>query len=91
MKNAIKRKKVQVNVDRQTADEAEKIMDEIGITPSVVINSLYKEIVATGKIPLSFSLTPRQRATMHLEEAIKDLPQQDVKNKKDLEEFFDAD
>lgn len=77
-------KKVQANVDRTIADDAEDIMNKIGVTPSVVINTLYREIVATGRIPLSFSLTPRQRATMKLQEAVKDIPTKEIKSKKDF-------
>ncbi len=84
-------KKVQVNVDRATADNAEEIMKEIGVTPSVVVNTLYKEIEATGKIPLSFSLTPRQRAEMELNRATKDLPVKHLRTQKELEDFFDED
>ncbi|EEW52645.1 type II toxin-antitoxin system RelB/DinJ family antitoxin [Limosilactobacillus antri] len=84
-------KKVQVNVDRTTADNAEEIMKEIGVTPSVVVNTLYKEIEATGKIPLSFSLTPRQRAEMELNRATQDLPVKHLRTQKELEDFFDED
>jgi DNA-damage-inducible protein J len=84
-------KKVQVNVDRTTADNAEEIMKEIGVTPSVVVNTLYKEIEATGKIPLSFSLTPRQRAEMELDRATKGLPVKHLRTQKELEDFFDED
>lgn len=84
-------KKVQVNVDRATADNAEEIMKEIGVTPSVVVNTLYKEIEATGKIPLSFSLTPRQRAEMELDRATKGLPVKHLRTQKELEDFFDED
>ena len=84
-----KNKKIQVNVNRKLAAKAENIMDEIGFNPNVVINSLYKEIVATGKIPLSFSLTKEQRAELELRDAVKDIPVHRVKSKKDLEEFFD--
>lgn len=58
-----KNKKIQVNVNRKLAAKAENIMDEIGLNPTVVINALYKEIVATGKIPLSFSLGRLQEIT----------------------------
>lgn len=84
-------KKVQVNVDRNTAENAEQIMKEIGVTPSVVVNALYKEIEATGKIPLSFSLTPRQRAEMELDRATKNTPVKHLKTKQELEDFFNED
>lgn len=87
MTQATKNKKIQVNVDRDTAKQAEDIMNEIGVTPTVVINSLYKQIVATGKIPLSFSLTSRQKADFDLEMASKKVPVHKM-TKKDIEDFF---
>ncbi len=52
---------------------------------------MYKQIVATGKIPLSFSLTSRQRAELELREVSKKVPVQEVKTKEELEEFFNED
>lgn len=84
-------KKVQVNVNREIAEDAENVMTAIGVTPSTVINSLYREIVATGKIPLSFSLTPEQMATMRIREAAMKLPNKKVETDEDIAEFFDED
>ena len=86
-----KNKRVQVNVDGSLANEAEDVMDELGLNPAVVINALYKEIVATGRIPLSFSLTPEQRTALQIRQLSKNKPEQNIKDAKALEEFFDAD
>ena len=58
--------KVQVNIDPELKQSAENIIKEIGLTPTAVINGMYKQIVATGKIPLSFSLTPKPVSYTHL-------------------------
>lgn len=86
-----KNKKIQVNVDRHTASEAEDIMNEMGLNPTVVINALYKEIVATKKIPLSFELTREQIDDLRLKEVASTRPSHVVRTKKDLEEFFNED
>ncbi len=83
--------KVQVNIDPELKQSAENIIKEIGLTPTAVINGMYKQIVATGKIPLSFSLTSRQRAELELREVSKKVPVQEVKTKEELEEFFNED
>ncbi|MBW3351146.1 type II toxin-antitoxin system RelB/DinJ family antitoxin [Limosilactobacillus reuteri] len=83
--------KVQVNIDPELKQSAENIIKELGLTPTAVINGMYKQIVATGKIPLSFSLTPRQRAELELREVSKKVPVQEVKTKEELEEFFNED
>ena len=83
--------KVQVNIDPELKQSAENIIKELGLTPTAVINGMYKQIVSTGKIPLSFSLTPRQRAELELREVSKKVPVQEVKTKEELEEFFNKD
>lgn len=83
--------KVQANINSQLKSSAEEIIREVGLTPTAVITSLYSEIVATGKIPLSFSLTPEQRANLELREASKSVPIKELKTPKDYEEFFDED
>lgn len=83
--------KVQVNIDPELKQSAENIIKELGLTPTAVINGMYKQIVATGKIPLSFSLTPRQRGELELREVSKKVPVQEVKTKEELEEFFNED
>ncbi|MDB6235646.1 type II toxin-antitoxin system RelB/DinJ family antitoxin [Lactobacillus amylovorus] len=47
-------KRVQANVNKKVASQAELVMDELGLNPTVVINALYKKIAATGEIPFSF-------------------------------------
>lgn len=43
--------------------QAEAIMDQLGIPASVVINSLYKQIIMTKSIPFSLSI-PREPFTI---------------------------
>ncbi|MBB1122593.1 type II toxin-antitoxin system RelB/DinJ family antitoxin [Limosilactobacillus albertensis] len=88
---ARKNKKVQVNVERNLANEAEDIMNEIGLNPTVVINALYKEIVATGRIPLSFSLTPEQQTALRIRLLSKDKPEKEINSEEEMKEFFDED
>ena len=83
--------KVQVNIDSELKHSAEDIIKEIGLTPTAVINGMYKEIVATGRIPLSFSLTPKQSAQLELREVSKKAPIREITSKDDLEEFFNED
>ena len=83
--------KVQVNIDSDLNRSAEEIIKAVGLTPTAVINGMYKEIVATGKIPLSFSLTPRQRAELELKEVSRKVPVREIESKEDFEEFFNED
>lgn len=91
MMNKDKNKRVQANVDRNVAIEAEQIIDELGLNPTTVINALYKKIIATGSIPFSFSLTPEQKATIRIRQVSKEKPVKKLESDKDIEEFFNED
>ena len=80
--------KVQVNIDSEVKHSAEDIIKEVGLTPTAVINSMYKQIVATGEIPLSFSLTSEQMADLQLKNAVKKLPVKKLRTRKEIEDFF---
>lgn len=88
MSTIMKSKKVQANVDPQIKERAENIIKEVGLTPTAVINGLYRKIAATGRIPVDFSLTAEQMADIELQEAIKDLPVKKLRTKKEIEDFF---
>lgn len=80
--------KVQVNIDSDLKRSAENIIKEVGLTPTAVINGMYKQIVATEKIPLDFSLTSEQMANFQLQNAVKKLPVKKLRTKKEIEDFF---
>lgn len=80
--------RVQASIDPSVKLTAESIIREVGLTPTVVINSLYRKIAATGKIPLDFSLTPDQMADLELQTAIQKVPVKKLRTKKEIEEFF---
>lgn len=92
MSASLKEKKtqsrVQANVDTDVKDMAESVIKAVGLTPTVIINGLYRKIAATGKIPLDFSLTPEQMADLQLQSAVKKLPVKKLRTKKEIEDFF---
>lgn len=53
---AAKTANVVARVEPNVKEEAEKIMDMLGIPVSVVINTLYKQIIMTQSIPFSLSV-----------------------------------
>lgn len=83
--------KVQVNINSDLKKQAEKIIEGLGFTSTIVINEMYKQIVATGEIPFNISLTPKQKTIMELKEVSKKVPVHDIKSKKDFENFFSED
>lgn len=87
----IQPKKIQANVDRRVASQAEDIMNELGVTPTVVINALYRRIIATGEIPFSFSLTAEERNALAIKQLAASRPTKVIQTKQDFEDFFDED
>lgn len=80
--------RVQANVDADVKDMAESVIKAVGLTPTVIINGLYRKIATTGKIPLDFSLTSEQMADLQLQNAVKKLPVKKLRTKKEIEDFF---
>jgi len=56
---AVKTANVMARVAPDVKSQAESIMEQLGIPASVVINSLYKQIILTKSIPFSLSI-PRE-------------------------------
>ena len=53
---AAKTANVMARVEPSVKEQAEEIMEMLGIPVSVVINTLYKQIIMTRSIPLSLSV-----------------------------------
>lgn len=53
---AAKTANVMARVEPNVKEQAEEIMDMLGIPVSVVINTLYKQIIMTRSIPFSLSI-----------------------------------
>ncbi|HBA0799907.1 TPA: type II toxin-antitoxin system RelB/DinJ family antitoxin, partial [Enterococcus faecium] len=45
--------KLQISMDEKLKNEAESIIDELGMSPKTAVTVFYKQIVEQGKIPFS--------------------------------------
>lgn len=66
---ASKTANVIARVEPQVKEQAEEIMDMLGIPVSVVINTLYKQIIMTRSIPFSLSVPKVPAARDELDDA----------------------
>ena len=66
---AAKTANVMARVEPSVKEQAEEIMEMLGIPVSVVINTLYKQIIMTRSIPLSLSVPPVPVARDEMDEA----------------------
>lgn len=60
---ATKSANVMVRVEPEVKAEAEAVMEKLGLPVSVVINSLYRQIIMTKSIPFALSLPARDTMT----------------------------
>jgi len=69
MQNKIpEKKRIQVNVDKELAEQAEQVFNDIGLNTTVAITAFYKKVVATEGIP--FDLT-RSSTSERLSQAVQ--------------------
>ena len=66
---ATKTANVMARVEPSVKEQAEEIMDMLGIPVSVVINTLYKQIIMTRSIPFSLSVPTAPVARDELDDA----------------------
>ena len=66
---AAKTANVMARVEPSVKQQAEEIMEMLGIPVSVVINTLYKQIIMTRSIPFSLSVPPVPAARDEMDEA----------------------
>ena len=66
---AAKTATVMARVEPSVKEQAEEIMEMLGIPVSVVINTLYKQIIMTRSIPFSLSVPPVPVARDEMDEA----------------------
>ena len=66
---AAKTANVMARVEPGVKEQAEEIMEMLGIPVSVVINTLYKQIIMTRSIPFSLSVPPVPVARDEMDEA----------------------
>ena len=66
---ATKTANVMARVEPSIKEQAEAIMEMLGIPTSVVINTLYKQIIMTRSIPFSLAVTAVPVARDEMDEA----------------------
>lgn len=67
---ATKTANVMARVEPSVKEQAEAIMEMLGIPASVVINTLYKQIIMTRSIPFSLAVPAAPVARDEMEEAV---------------------
>lgn len=85
------KKRIQVQIDKNLAEDADLIFNELGLNQTAVLNAFYKRVVADGGLPFELKLTEKQKASLNLSKATEELPVKKLTTKEDLEAWFKDD
>lgn len=85
------KKRIQVQVDKELADDTEQVLERLGLTQTTAITMLYKRIVATGALPFKPALTENEKATLHFLKSTEDTPVTVFKDAKEVDEWLNED
>lgn len=82
------KKKVQINIDKDLAEEAEQVFNDIGLNQTSALTAFYKKVVAEGGIPFELKLSERQQADQRLREVAKKAPNTKLDTQEQVEAWF---
>ena len=86
---AVKEKKrVQVQIDKELADNTEAVLSQLGLNPTTAINMFYKRIVADAALPFKPALSEAERANLSLLKATKETPVTEFKDAKEVADWL---
>lgn len=83
--------KVQANVDRDLAKRVNNMIESLGLTPTTLINMVYRTIDNTGEIPVQTKLTDEQKSALELIQASKKIPVVHVDTPEQFEQIMGED
>lgn len=80
------KKRVQVQINKDLADETEAVLNELGLNQTTAITMFYKQIVADGALPFKPALSETKKANLRFLKATEKTP---VTKFKDAQEVAD--
>ena len=86
----VQKKRVQVQMEREIAERAEKIFEAVGLNTTTALTVFYKQVIKEGGIPFTISASERDLAEARLAAALSTLPVQKM-SKKEMEAWLEED
>ena len=83
--------KLQISMDEKLKNEAESIIDELGMSPKTAVTVFYKQIVEQGKIQFSIELSEKSKRIHNIQRLAEKLPVQKLDTDEKIEEWFNED
>lgn len=89
-KVVVTKKRVQVQLDRQLAERAERIFEAVGLNTTTALTVFYKQVIKEGGIPFPLAASEREQAEARLATVLNSLPVQKM-SKADMEAWLEED
>lgn len=80
--------KVEANVDRELAERVNSTINSLGLTPTTLINMVYRTIDNTGTLPIQAELTEEQKSSLALIKASEKVPIVHVNTPEDFDKIM---
>ncbi len=87
---ATEKKKIQVNIERDLANEVDDVLESLGINPTVIITALYKRVAVKGEMPFALSLTEKEKSIITLQKAVELIPNREFSTTEELMKWLDV-
>lgn len=88
--NTKEKKRIQIQIDKDVAEEVELIFEELGLNQTTAINSFYRKVLANGGLPFDLILTEEEKADSRLNQASKHIPARKLQTSNEIKEWFDS-
>lgn len=80
---------IQVKINEDLAEQADEILEDLGLNQTVLITALYKRLVAQGRVPFELALTDREIAERNFQKNAEKLPHVTISNAEDWNKLYE--
>jgi DNA-damage-inducible protein J len=83
--------RIQVGIDKELKENAEQILEELGLNATTAITILYKQVVSRGEFPMEIKLSEEEKQAIKLRQLAQNMPVQLLDTDEKLNEWFNED
>lgn len=83
--------RIQVGIDKELKENAEQILEELGLNATTAITILYKQVVSRGEFPMEIKLSEEEKQAIKLRKLTQNMPVQLLDTHEKVNEWFNED
>ncbi|HGF7960123.1 TPA: type II toxin-antitoxin system RelB/DinJ family antitoxin [Enterococcus faecium] len=83
--------RIQVGIDKELKENAEQILEELGLNATTAITILYKQVVSRGEFPMEIKLSEEKKQAIKLRKLTQNMPVQLLDTHEKVNEWFNED